>query len=108
MSTTYDLECTMCRVRLWVGQSTDQTPPIPFYLYTHPREAIQRLTRFLHDHRGHALIFDDEHSMEQEREYVEESPDYPLDEPDNPNPGTNTPVDTHPDRFRFNRDKVRP
>jgi hypothetical protein len=52
MSTTTNIACHDCKKMVWVGQSD--------YLYTSPAR-ISELTKFLFEHKGHALEFVDSH-----------------------------------------------
>lgn len=56
MSDTYSLVCDGCKKKFWAGQRD--------YLYS-----IEKTSKFLHDHQGHALRFlndlaDDEKSQD--------------------------------------------
>jgi hypothetical protein len=53
MSRTFSIACMQCRVHLWIAQSTCGGS-----LY-HTPENIEALRKFLFDHVGHPLKFDD-------------------------------------------------
>jgi hypothetical protein len=48
MSVTYGIACTQCKQILWVGQGS--------ILYN---ETVVDTAGFLHEHRGHPLVFED-------------------------------------------------
>jgi len=50
MSVTFNIGCQQCHTSVWIGQGD--------YIYTGEEETMAALQKFLFNHRGHDLIFD--------------------------------------------------
>jgi hypothetical protein len=57
MSRTYEFYCKDCNVNLWIGQSHTNRDT-GWYIYQ-TLENTNKQERFLMEHRGHSLIFED-------------------------------------------------
>jgi hypothetical protein len=56
MSRTFEIACLGCGVSLWIGQSTARNE-YGWYLYQ--GTTLLLLEKFLSEHMGHKLVFDD-------------------------------------------------
>ncbi len=57
MSKTYSIGCARCRVSLWIAQG--RSDGAERSLYVGEPKTMDRLKRFLFDHQGHELRFDE-------------------------------------------------
>jgi len=56
MSKTLHIACDSCKKSLWVGQLSNSRG---WYLYTGESETMDALNKFINDHIGHKIQFDD-------------------------------------------------
>jgi hypothetical protein len=59
LSTTYHLCCESCHAAVWIAQRGSGNQISDMTLYSKDADAMERLRKFLIEHRGHALVFDD-------------------------------------------------
>lgn len=57
MSQTFSIACRECKVSLWIAQARYDGSQRT--LYADMPEVMVALREFLFDHRGHALVFDE-------------------------------------------------
>jgi len=76
MSNTYSIACRDCKTHLWIAQRSNTEGR----LYS-TRENLKSLYNFLHSHKGHHLLYDN--NVDDLEGYIEiESADYPPDNED--------------------------
>lgn len=60
MSRTYSIGCKDCLESLWIGQGWPETRGV--YIYKKENH-IKALEKFLFDHEGHSLVFEDDEDI---------------------------------------------
>ena len=57
MSVTYNINCHNCETSLWIAQGGSA-------FYSGEKETMDALGRFLFEHQGHKLSFDDDNKFD--------------------------------------------
>lgn len=60
MSKTFSIACKDCKKHVWIGHSSLKD----FTLYTGVTSCMEELRKFLWNHKGHNLIFDENCELE--------------------------------------------
>lgn len=62
MSVCYNINCHKCKTYLWIGQGGAT-------FYSGEKETMGKLGRFLFEHQGHNLSFDDDNEFDGYKNY---------------------------------------